>query len=95
LVFAAPTLEADASMALLLPPGTYRAVCWIAWRQVDAFALLGWVALMLGGWRRGQANLATAIIACASLAAIETAFRIGTTLVTGAGMRLMLIPAGF
>ncbi|AMV36061.1 hypothetical protein [Planctomyces sp. SH-PL62] len=95
LVFALPTLEADASMALLLPSGTYRAASWVAWRQVDAFALLGWAALILGGWRRGQANLATAIVACTSLAAIETAIRIGTTLVTGAAMRLMLIPGGF
>ncbi|WP_240911533.1 hypothetical protein [Paludisphaera soli] len=95
LVFALPTREADASLALLLPPGTYRAASWIAWRQVDAFALLGWLALIRGGRRRGQVNLATAIVACSALAAAEAAFRVGSTLLVGSAMRLTLIPVRF
>ncbi|WP_237170526.1 hypothetical protein [Paludisphaera borealis] len=95
LVFALRTSEVDASMALLLPSGTYRAAPWVAWRQADAFALLGWSSLILGGWRRGQANLATATAACSVVAAVEAAIRIGLTLITGAAMRLILMPGRF
>ena len=95
LVFALGTPEVDTSLALLLPAGTYRATDWVALSQLEVFALLGWAALVRGGWRRGQANLATATAACSVVAAIEAAFRIGLTLITGATMRLTLMPGRY
>jgi hypothetical protein len=95
LVFILRTPDVDVSMALLLPAGTYRAAPWIALSQADAFALLGWAALIRGGWCRGQANLATATAACSAAAAVEAMIRIGFTLITGAAMRLMLMPGRF
>ena len=92
LVFALGTPEIDASMALLLPAGTYRATEWVATSQFEVFAILGWIALIRGGWRRGQSNLATATAACAALAAFEAAMRIGSTVLTGAMMRSALSP---
>ena len=61
--------EADTSLALVLPPGSYPAAAWAALRQLDAFALLGWAALARSAWRRGQANLATAVLVCLGLVA--------------------------
>ncbi|WP_240907117.1 hypothetical protein [Paludisphaera rhizosphaerae] len=90
LVFALRTPEVDVSAALFLPPGTYRATTWLALRQVEVFAVLGWLAMALGGWRRGQANLATSALACGSLAAVETSVRFGTALLLGGAMRLVL-----
>jgi hypothetical protein len=84
--------EVETSMALALPPGTHPAALWVASRQVDAFALLGWLALARGGWRRGQVNLATALLLCGMLWLGESAARIAGTLVAEAGMRLTLIP---
>jgi hypothetical protein len=84
--------DVETSLALLLPPGSYPAPAWVALRQADAFALLGWAVLARGGWRRGQVNLATAVLVCALLALGEAALRTGATLVIEAGMRLTLLP---
>jgi hypothetical protein len=84
--------EVETSLALILPPGSYPASAWVALRQADAFALLGWAALARGGWRRGQVNRATAVLVCALLALGEAALRVGATLVLEAGMRLTLVP---
>ena len=83
---------ADTSLALALPPGAYPAALWVALRQLDAFALLGWAAMARGSWRRGQANLATACLACLALWLAESTFCALGTLATGAGMRLALLP---
>ena len=83
--------EVETSLTLLLPPGSYPAAIWVALRQVDAFALLGWSALAWGGWRRGQVGLLTALAVCGSLWLVESTIRIGSILVLGAGMRLTLI----
>lgn len=84
--------EADTSLALALPPGSYPAAAWVALHQLDAFALLGWAAMARGAWRRGQANLATAALACLGLWLVESLFRVVAALSTGAGMRLTLMP---
>src|SRR3954452_12287048 len=86
LVLALRSPDAETSMAVALPAGTYPALGWAALRQVDVFALWGWAALARDGWRRGQANLVTAAVACALLALGEAALRIGSTLVVGGGM---------
>jgi len=90
LAFALRTPDIDVSMTLFLPPGTYRAIVWVALRQLDAFAILGWLALIYGGWRRRQANLLTSTMACSLAAAGELAVRILWALVIGVAMRLAL-----
>jgi hypothetical protein len=86
-------IDVETSAVLALPPGTYPAVIWLALRQADAFTLWGWAAMSLGGWRRGQANLVVATLACLLVALSEAALRCGFALVVGAGMRLTLLPA--
>jgi dolichol kinase len=84
--------EVETSLVLLLPAGTYPALVWVALRQLDAFALLGWAALIRGGWRRGQSNLAMATLACALVALCELSCRLGFALISGSAMRLMVMP---
>jgi hypothetical protein len=83
---------AETSLALALPRGNNAAQALLAARQADVFALWGWAAMTLGGWRRGQASLAVAFLACALLALGEAALRIDVGLMVGAGMRLTLLP---
>lgn len=86
------TPEVETSIALVLPPGTYRAPLWVALHQIDAFALLGWIVLARGGWRRGQVKLAMALLVCGLLWALEATFRVAWILTIESGMRLLLIP---
>lgn len=86
--------EVETSAVLALPPGPYPAPFWEALRQLDAFALFGWSALALTGWRRGQVSLLTAIIVCLLLWTVEAGLRISGTLMMGAGMRLTIVPGG-
>jgi hypothetical protein len=95
LVFGRRTSDIDVSMTLFLPPGTYRAFVWVALRQLDAFAILGWLALIYGGWRRRQANLLVSTMACSLVAAGELALRILWAVVTGVAMRLALTSGRF
>jgi hypothetical protein len=84
--------DVETSLALLLPPGRYPAALVLLARQADPFLVLGWLALAWGGWRRHQVNLATALFLCVMLATGETAVRLACGLVTGAGMRLSVLP---
>lgn len=84
--------DVETSPALLLPPGTYPAALWLALRQLDLFAVLGWAALSYGGWRRGQVNLATALAIGLSLWFAEAAIRLPLSLAIGAGTRLEIVP---
>jgi hypothetical protein len=84
--------DVETSLALLLPPGRYPAALVLLARQADPFLILGWLALALGGWRRHQVNLATALVLCLLLASGETAVRLACGLITGAGMRLSVMP---
>ncbi len=83
--------EAETSATLLLPSGTHPAATWVVLRQLDVFALLGWLSLAVAGWRRGQANLLTSGLICAVLAVAEMASRASWILFLGAGMRLTLL----
>ena len=65
---------------------------WVALRQLDVFALIGWSALAAGAWRRGQTNLVAALFLCGFLWFGESIVRIVFDLILGAGMRLTLIP---
>lgn len=80
--------EVETSATLFLPPGEHWAVLWTAARQLDAFALVGWTALAVAGWRRRQVNLFTAGFVCLLLWALEAVIRTALILVVGAGMRL-------
>ena len=84
--------DVETSLALLLPTGTHPAATVLLARQADAFALIGWLALAWRGWRRGQVNLATALILCGMLAFAEAIVRVSCGLVVGAGMRLSILP---
>ncbi len=84
--------DVEVSPTLLLPPGTYPAAWVVGLRQLDPFALIGWATLAKGAWRRGQANLAVAVLVCGLLWATGAALKVGAILVSGAGMRLTLIP---
>jgi hypothetical protein len=67
----------------------------VALRQLDAFAILGWLALIYGGWRRRQANLLVSTMACSLVAAGELGLRILWAVVTGVAMRLALTSGRF
>ncbi|MDG3005205.1 hypothetical protein [Paludisphaera mucosa] len=83
--------DVDTSLALFLPPGTHQAAVWLALRGLDAFAIVGWLALALAGRRRGDANLAVALGLCGVLGAVELAARVGAAWFVGSAMRLALI----
>jgi hypothetical protein len=85
-------LEAETSLILAMPPGTYWAPLWVPLHQVDIFALLGWGVLARGAWRRGQVHPVTALLVCGSLWATEAAVRVAWTLTVESGMRMLLIP---
>jgi hypothetical protein len=82
--------DLDTSLGLLLPPGTYPAATWLLLRECDLFALLGWACLALSGWRRGDANLAAAVLLCSTLGLFEIGLRTAVGLVLGSAMRLSL-----
>lgn len=84
--------DVETSAVLLLPPGEYPATAWVALRQVDAFALIGWGRMAVGGWRRGQVNLVSALLVCGWLWLFEATGRVVFALLIGAGTRLTLIP---
>jgi hypothetical protein len=84
--------DVETSLAVLLPPGTHPAATVLLARQADPFALIGWAALAWRGWRRGQVNLATAIVLCGMLAMSEAIVRVSCGLIVGAGMRLSILP---
>jgi hypothetical protein len=84
--------DIETSAALALGAGAYPASAWVALRQVEPFALVGWLATIRGAWGRHQANLVVAAIACFFLAILEMIVRIMFILVMGSGMRLMMVP---
>ena len=88
----APPGPADTTLALFLPPGTHPAWLWAALRQVDPFALWGWLALAVGAARRRQVPIALGLATVAPLLAAEVVARGVGAAVLGAGMRLSIIP---
>jgi hypothetical protein len=84
--------DVETSLALLLPSGRHPAAVVLLARQVDPFVALGWLALAWGGWRRRQVNLATALLIVLAMAFTEVIMRVSFGLITGAGMRLSILP---
>jgi hypothetical protein len=84
--------EAQTSLTLALPAGTYPAPVWVALQQFDLFVLVGWFALGWGAWRLGQVNVAGATIVCGLAWSLESVSRIAWTLIIESGMRLRLVP---
>jgi hypothetical protein len=91
LMVALKRTEAETSAVLLLPAGRHPATTWIALRQLDLFAAIGWGTMALGGWRRGQVHLAAAVLVCAVLWLGESVVRVAFALLFGAGMRLTVL----
>jgi hypothetical protein len=83
--------EVETSAALFLAPGVQPAWLWLALRQLDAFAMVGWVALACGGLRRGQVGLVSAVSLCLGFWALEAAVRVGLGMVIGAAIRLSVL----
>ncbi|WP_235963340.1 hypothetical protein [Tautonia rosea] len=84
--------EIETSLVLWLPFGAYPAASWIAMRQFDLFAILGWIAVGRSGWRLGLVGPVTAGGACLLLWGIESSLRIATATLCGAAIRATLIP---
>jgi hypothetical protein len=82
----------ETSLVLALPPGSYTGATWATLRELDAFALLGWIALGAGAVRRRQASVPGAVLVCILLWACEASIRITAVLVVEAGMRLSILP---
>ena len=93
LMIALKKADVETSLALVLRPGPTRAYLWLAARQVDVFALIGWMSMALGARRRGQTNLFAAISVCLALWLLESVCRVAFDLIIGAGMRLTVLPA--
>jgi hypothetical protein len=85
--------DVETSAALLLPPGTYHAAVALLLRQLDPFVLTGWAVIAAGAVRRGQLGWFGALVVVALFAATEAVARVDIGLLTGAGMRLSLMPA--
>ncbi len=84
--------EIETSAALLLGPGEHQAAEVVVMRQLDAFALMGWLAIAWGGVRRRQVGPVSAFLICGTLWMSESVMRMMAALVVGAGMRLSLLP---
>ncbi len=84
--------DVETSATLALAPAKYPAAIWVAARQAEPFALIGWLLTIHAAWRRHQANLFNATLACLLLATTEALARIAFALVLGAGMRLTVLP---
>ena len=84
--------EVETSPTLLLPPGTYPAAWWVALRQLDVFAILGWFAMARAGVARMRVGWVPAALVVSVLFLVEASSRIAFSLVIEAGMRLSLLP---
>jgi hypothetical protein len=84
--------EIDTSVVLLLPPRMYAAMEWVALRQIDFFAMIGWLGMAWGACRRGQTGLFVALLTCLVVAAVEAQIIAGTSLLVNLSVRLTLFP---
>jgi hypothetical protein len=85
--------DVETSAALFLPPGVQPAWLVVGLRQLDVFALVGWIVVAYGGCRRGQVGVLGAVSVCVGYWAVESSVRVGLALLIGASMRLCLMPA--
>jgi hypothetical protein len=84
--------DVDTSLVALLPSHTYHATTWVWLRQLDLFAILGWLGMAYSGWYRRQANVLVACCLCGALAVLEAAIRAYAELGVQLSMRLTLFP---
>jgi len=84
--------EIETSPVLLLSPGTHPAAVYVALRQLDLFALLGWFTMAWGGITRRQVGPIAAFLVCGVLWMFESIVRMEFSLIIGSAMRLVLIP---
>jgi hypothetical protein len=84
--------DVETSAALFLTSGRWPASVWLTLRQLDAFALVGWLVMASGGIRRGQMGRFGAAAVCLSFWAVEAAVRVGLVLGLGAAIRLTIFP---
>ena len=83
----------ETSLLLLFPPGDYTASIWVMLRQLDCFAMLGWLGMAASAKQRGQANWVTAVLVCLSLWAMEVLIWSSVSLVVNLSMRSALMPS--
>ena len=84
--------DVDTSLALLLPRETIPALTWLLVRQVEVFAMLGWLSMARGGWKRGQVNFGVALGVCLIFALFEALARVSLAASIGALIRLKYLP---
>ncbi len=82
----------ETSVLLLMPPETYPATVWAMLRQLDLFAIVGWLGMAYSGWHRQQTNWVVALLTCASLAVVEGVFWAAGSLLVNLGARMTLMP---
>jgi hypothetical protein len=82
----------DSSVLILLPSGVRSAPSWAILRQIDLFALIGWIGMGWTGWRQRQAHCVAALVICFILAVLEVGLWASGTLLLNLGMRLTLLP---
>jgi hypothetical protein len=82
----------ETSVLILFPEGTFSAIRWVLLRQIDCFALIGWMSMAWSACRRRQVNLFVALLICAILAALEATVWASASLLVNLSMRLTLMP---
>jgi len=82
----------ESSVLMLFPQGVLSAPRWAVLRQLDLFALMGWLGMAWSGCRQRQANLFMALLICAILAVLEAVLWASGSLLLNLGMRLTLMP---
>jgi hypothetical protein len=92
LMLALRRTDVETSALLALAPGSYSAAVALWLRQFDVFSLLGWTTLARGGVNRGQVSLPAAIVLCGGFWLAESVVRVSLGLLTGAAMRLTVMP---
>ncbi len=83
-------VDVETSATLLLSVGQVDAVIWVGLRQLEGFAILGWLGILLSTWRAGRVGPWTALGLVVGLATVEAALRVGLQLVIEAGLRTTL-----
>lgn len=84
--------EIETSPVLLFSSGTIHGALLVGLRQLDVFALLGWIVMIRAGVVNIRAGLGWAILITLVLFLIEAVFRVQFSLLVEAGMRLTLMP---
>lgn len=88
----------DTSVLVLLPAGMISeggmlsAPRWAMLRQLDLFAMAGWLGMAWSGYRQRQSNLPVALTVCIIVAALEAALWASGALLVNLGARVSLMP---